>query len=517
MTDEFDSEKTGITSEKLKEEIRRLKQGGPEKYREQLTDQGKKFVRDRLELYFDEQLFEDGLFANYENDIPADGMVTGSGTIDERTVFFTANDYSIKKGAIAPKGTEKLLRSQERALNAKKPLLYLVDSSGARIDEQRSFVANRRGGGRIFYNQSRLSGVIPQICVLYGPSVAGSAYQPVFSDFTVMVRGMSAMCIASPRMVQEVTGEEISMQELGGPEVHATHSGSVDIVVDDERDAARVVKTLLTYLPDNHTKTPPNQEGRGPVDDPGDIDAIVPRKPDIPYDMYDVLECIVDADTLLPLKPEFGTEIITAFARLDGKPVGIVANQPLNKAGAIYPEGSRKAWTFIRKCDAYNIPLLYFGDSPGFMVGSEMEKEAILEAGKRFIYATSMATVPKLSIIVRKFYGASVYAMCGPAFMPETTIALPSAEIAVMGPEAAVNAVYRKKIDRIDDPEKREQFIEEKQREFRRESDVRLMGSDLVVEDIVPPEHLRDELSNRLDAYDSKDVSLSEKDHGTVL
>ncbi len=518
---------------RLWEEIEEIERGGPEKYKERLSEQGKLFVRDRLDLWFGEGspvdegdsdgdggiLFEDGRFAEFDSDdrLPADGLLTGAAEFEGREVHFMANDFTVKAGSMAGKGVEKFLRMQQRALKSGKPVLYLMDSSGGRIDQQRGFFANREGIGKYYYNHSMLSGRVPQICVLYGPCIAGAAYTPVFADFTGMVEGMSAMAIASPRMVEMVTGEEIEMDELGGPEVHARHSGSADLVARDEEHARELVAGLIGYLPDKAGETPPRTEAEPPAKPPEGIDAVVPSEPNRGYDMVDLIERVVDRGSYFELKPDYGSEIVTAYARIDGRPVGIIANQPRQRAGAIFPDAAEKAAEFIWKSDAYDIPLLYLCDTPGFMAGSGVERDAILEKGKKMIYATSSATVPKQCVVVRKAYGAGIYAMSGPAYDPESTIALPSGEIAIMGPEAAINAVYANKLEAIDDEEKRRERERELREEYRRDIDVHRMASEVVIDEIVPPSTLRDELENRFAFYENLEKELPEKKHGTVL
>ena len=507
--------------QRLWEEIEDIEQGGPEKYRERLDEQGKLFVRDRLDLWFGEDgtTFEDGKFAEFdaEDRLPADGLLTGAAEFEGRDLHFMANDFTVKAGSMAEKGVEKFLRMQHRALKTGRPVLYLMDSSGGRIDQQTGFFANREGIGKFYYNHSMLSGRVPQICVLYGPCIAGAAYTPVFADFTIMVRDVSAMAIASPRMVEMVTGETIDMQDLGGAEMHATHSGSADLIAEDEEHARELVAKLLTYLPRNSDHKPPQKDGTAPEKSPGGIDSIVPEKPNKGYDMHEIIERVVDAGSVLELRPEYGSEIITAFAQIDGRPVAIVASQPAKRAGAIFPDAAEKAAQFIWTADAYNVPLLYLCDTPGFMAGSQVEKEGILEQGKRMIYATSSATVPTQSVVVRKAYGAGIYAMAGPAYQPESTIALPSGEIAIMGPEAAINAVYANKLDEIDDPEARKQREQELREEYREDIDVHRMASEVVIDEIVPPSRLRDELVNRFAFYETVDKELPDKKHGTVL
>ncbi|AXR81095.1 acyl-CoA carboxylase subunit beta [Natrarchaeobaculum sulfurireducens] len=518
---------------RLRDEIEDILEGGPEKYREQLPEEDKLFVRDRLDLWFggedDAFLFEDGTFAAFDDwhpdgvgeetddRLPADGLITGGATFEGRDLHFMANDYTVKRGSMAAKGVEKFLRMQQRALKTGQPVLYLMDSSGGRIDQQTGFFANREGIGKYYYNHSMLSGRVPQICVLYGPCIAGAAYTPVFADFTIMVEGMSAMAIASPRMVQMVTGEEIDLEELGGPQVHARESGSADLVARDEEHARELVAQLITYLPDNADETPPQKAGKPPAKSPEGIDAVVPQEPNKGYDMVDVIDRIVDEGSYFELRPDYGAEIITAYARIDGRPVGIVANQPATRAGAIFPDAAEKAAEFIWKSDAFNIPLLYLCDTPGFMAGSQVEKEGILEQGKKMIYATSSATVPKQTVVVRKAYGAGIYAMGGPAYDPESVIGLPSGEIAIMGPEAAINAVYARKLAEIDDPDERDRRAQQLREEYREDIDIHRMASEVVVDEIVPPSDLRRELVARFDFYADVEKSLPSKKHGTIL
>ena len=520
--------------EALWEEIEEILEGGPEKYKERLSDQGKLFVRDRIEHWFGESeersssesrtqsggvLFEDGKFAEFDNEdrIPADGLITGAADFEGRDVHFMANDFTVKAGSMAGKGVEKFLRMQQRALKTAKPVLYLMDSSGGRIDQQSGFFANREGIGKYYYNHSMLSGRVPQICVLYGPCIAGAAYTPVFADFTIMVEGMSAMAIASPRMVKMVTGEDISMQDLGGAQMHAEESGSADLVAEDEEHARELVSQLVTYLPNNSDEDPPRADPKPPKKSPEGIDGVIPQEPNRGYDIRELIERVVDADSFFELRPDYGEEIVTGYAKIDGRPVGIVANNPAARAGAIFPDAAEKAAEFIWKSDAFNVPLLYLADTPGFMAGSGVEKDAILEKGKKMIYATSSATVPKQCVVVRKAYGAGIYAMSGPAYDPDSTIALPSGEIGIMGPEAAINAVYANKLNDIDDPEERAEMEAELREEYREDIDVHRMASEVVIDEIVPPSTLRDELVNRFAFYETVDKDLPDKKHGTIL
>jgi acetyl-CoA carboxylase carboxyltransferase component len=501
------------------DEIEDILQGGPERGHEKLERIGKLFVRERIDRMFDEILFEDGTFAQYEaeENLAGDAIVTGAGMIDGRKAFFAANDYTVKAGTFADKSLEKLIRIQEQAIETEAPIIYLIDSSGGRIDVQSTFYANRYHGGKQFYNQCVMSGRVPQIAVMYGPNFAGTAYQPVFSDYLIMVRDISAMAIASPRMVEMVTGAETTIEELGGPEMHARNTGSVDLVVDDEAEANNAVHRLLDYLPQNYTERPDRRQATPPAGDPQEIDTVVPNDPNEGYDVTELIDRVVDEGSYLELKPEFASEMITALARINGRTVGIVANQPAVRAGAIYPDSSEKAAGFVWQCDAYNIPLLYLCDSPGYMVGEEVERDAILQKGRKLIFATSCATVPKVAVFVRKAYGAATYAMAGPAFDTDATLAFPSAEIAVMGPKAAVNAVYANKLSDIDDPEKRKQREQELREEYREDIDIHKLASEMVVDELVPPRDLRAEVANRLEVYDGKEKYRPGRKHGAML
>lgn len=502
-------------------EIAEIMQGGPKEYRDRLAKQGKLFVRDRLQLWFGEDgvMFEDGTFANFdaEDRLPADGLITGAAGFEGRDVHFMANDYTVKAGSMGEKGSEKFQRMQQRALKTGKPILYLMDSSGGRIDQQSSFFANRHGIGKYYYNHSRLSGRVPQICVLYGPCIAGAAYTPVFADFTVMVRDISAMAIASPRMVEMVTGEDVDMQDLGGAQIHASRSGSADLIAEDEEDARRLVAQLVSYLPSNCDESPPQTDGTAPAISPESIDTVIPEEPSVSYDMVTLITRIVDSESWFELRSQYGPEILTGFARIDGRPIGVVANQPAERAGAIFPDAAEKAAQFVWTCDAYNIPVLYLCDTPGFMAGSQVEKDAILEKGKKMIYATSEATVPKQSVVVRKAYGAGIYAMSGPAYDTESVIGLPSGEIAIMGPEAAINAVYANTLSEIDDEEERATREAELREEYREDIDIHRMASDAVIDEIIPPSDLRAELAARFEFYETVDKERINKKHGTIL
>ncbi|WP_044748202.1 acyl-CoA carboxylase subunit beta [Bacillus alveayuensis] len=506
--------------QKVISEIERIQKGGPKENHGKIQKLGKLFVRDRLKLFFDNQelTYETGLFANALNEkLPADGVVTGAGKINGRLVYFTASDFTVKAGSIGKKHGEKILRTQQAAIKGKRPILYLIDSSGGRIEEAGGYHVEKYSGGKIFYNHSIMSGRIPQIGVLYGPCFAGTAYMPVFCDFVIMMNKKAGMAIASPRMVQMATGQKVDIEELGGAEMHAKISGSVDFVVETEEEAAELVKKLLSYLPDHYEMTPPKAMSKPPARNPEEIDQIIPQEPNRPYDVHDLIDCIVDKDSFLEVKKDYAKELVVGFARLNGRVIGVVANQPAVKGGAIFPESADKGANFVWTCDAYNIPLLYLCDTPGFMVGTKVEQEGILRRGRNFIYASSVANVPKMCVVVRKAYGAGIYAMAGPAYEPEMTIALPSAEIAIMGPEAAINAVYYNKIQNVTDPKEKVELVKRLREEYRAGYDIYKLAGDLVVDDLIVPRDLRKELSNRFEVFENKDFPLPEKKHGTIL
>ncbi|HEY8488268.1 MAG TPA: acyl-CoA carboxylase subunit beta [Thermaerobacter sp.] len=505
--------------ERVLRELERIKRGGPERGHQKQREAGKLFVRDRLRLFFDdgEPYTEFGEFARAgDPELAADGVVTGSGRIGGRLVFFAASDYTVKAGSIGRYHGEKMIRVQEAAIRARRPILYLIDSSGARIDEAGGYHVDRYSGGRLFYYHSIMSGAVPQIGVLYGPCFAGTAYTPVFCDFVIMLAN-AAMAIASPRMVQMVTGEKVTPEDLGGARMHATVSGSADFVVETEEEAAELVKRLLTYLPDNCDGRPARAEPRPPGRDPAEIDAIIPRDPNQPYDVRRLIEALVDEGSFLEVKAAYAGELVTGFARIDGRVVGVVANQPAVRGGAIFPESSDKGAEFVWICDAYNIPLLYLCDTPGFMAGSAVERAGILRRGRKFIFATSSATVPKVCVVVRKAYGAGIYAMAGPAYNPDVTLALPSAEIAVMGPEAAINAVFYNRLQAIPDPAERARVVAALREEYRKGYEITKLAAEMVVDDLIPPRDLRREVSRYFEQFENREVELPRRKHATIL
>lgn len=496
----------------LQERNVKIEAGGHHKYHQKLKEQKKLFVRERLSLLFDNgEYVEDGKFANSEaENLPADGVVTGIGKINGVTVCVMANDSTVKAGSWGARTVEKIIRIQETAEKMKVPIFYLVDSAGARITDQIDMFPNRRGAGRIFYNQVKLSGMVPQVCLLFGPSAAGGAYIPAFCDVVFMVDGNASMYLGSPRMAEKVIGEKVTLEQMGGAKMHCSVSGCGDVLCQTEEEAIREARRYLTYFPQSYIERPHKIEGVLPKEGRKLVD-IIPENQNVPFDMYECIDTIVDEHSFFEMKKLFAPELITGFARLDGRVIGLVANQSKAKGGVLFIDSADKAAKFISLCDAYHIPLLFLVDVPGFMIGTNVERGGIIRHGAKMIAMMSSATVPKISVIVRKAYGAGLYAMAGPAFEPDCCLALPTAQIAVMGPEAAVNAVYANKIAELKDPKEKIGFIHEKQKEYKEHLDIYKLASEMIVDHIVEPNLLREELIHRFSIYERKNISFSER------
>lgn len=501
----------------LDEDIQRIKKGGAEKYHIKAKERGKLFVRERLDLLLDpEYHLEDGMFASIlDAKLPADGVVTVVGKIYGRTVCVMANDSTVKAGSWGKHTVEKIIRIQETALKLKVPLFYLVDSAGARITDQIDMFPGRRGAGRIFYNEANLSGVIPQICCLFGPSAAGGAYIPAFCDITIMVDKNASMYLGSPRMAEMVIGEKVTLEEMGGARMHCTKSGLGDTLVTTEQEAIEAARKYLNYFPQNNKEKPEKIHTERPQKPTEEIEKIIPKNENIPFDMYELIYRLIDTNSFFEIKRLYAPEIITGFARIGGQAIGIIANQPRVKGGVLFMESADKAARFIQLADAFNIPLLFLADVPGFMIGTKVEREGIIRAGAKMIMSVSEATVPKVSVIVRKAYGAGLYAMCGPGYEPDCCLVLPTAMIAVMGPEAAVNAVFYNKIVE-QPPEKRPAFIQKLREEYRDDVDIFKLASKLIIDQVIPPANLRDELIERFKRYGSKKFELAWRKHAVV-
>jgi acetyl-CoA carboxylase carboxyltransferase component len=505
-----------LDSEALEQLSKQVQAGGAQRYHEVNAGKGKMFARERIAMLVDEGSFvEDGRYANALADgLPADGVITGTAAVDGRRVALMANDSTVKAGSWGARTVEKIIRIIERAYENGVPMIYLVDSAGARITDQVDLFPGRRGAGNIFYNQVRASGSIPQACALFGPSAAGGAYIPAFCDVVAMVDGNASMYLGSDRMVEMVTGEKTTLEAMGGAKVHCTQSGVGHFLCKDEAEAIATIKRYLSYLPSNYTQQPP---ATAPAESTGaDLGSMVPPSERQAFDMRKYVKGLVDADSYFEIHERWARELTVGFARLSGEVIGVVANNSLHKGGVLFVDSADKATRFVQLCDAFNVPLLFLCDVPGFMVGSVVEKQGIIRHGAKMVTAISEATVPKICVVVRKAYGAGLYAMAGPGFAPEATIALPTAKIAVMGAEAAVNAVYANKIAAIADEAERDGFVAARRAEYEQDIDIVRLGSELVVDAIIEPHELRAELIARYAAAAGKDRHFSRRRHGVT-
>jgi acetyl-CoA carboxylase carboxyltransferase component len=505
-----------LDGDALEQLDKRIQEGGAARYHEANASRGKLFARDRIALLADEGSFvEDGRFANVLADgLPADGVITGAATVDGRPICLMANDSTVKAGSWGARTVEKIIRIIERAYANGVPMVYLVDSAGARITDQVDLFPGRRGAGNIFYNQVKASGSIPQACALFGPSAAGGAYIPAFCDVVAMVDGNASMYLGSDRMVEMVTGEKTTLEAMGGARVHCTESGVGHFLCKDEAEAIETIRRYLAYLPSNFTQDPPRAAAVASTG--ADLAAMVPASERQAFDMRRYVKGLVDADSFFEIQALWARELTVGFARLNGEVIGVVANNSMHKGGVLFVDSADKATRFVQLCDAFNVPLLFLCDVPGFMVGTAVEKQGIIRHGAKMVTAISEATVAKICVVVRKAYGAGLYAMAGPGFAPEATIALPTAKIAVMGAEAAVNAVYANKIAAIADADERAAFVAAKRAEYEQDIDIVRLGSELVVDAIIEPAHLRDELIARYAAAVGKDRSFSRRRHGVT-
>jgi acetyl-CoA carboxylase carboxyltransferase component len=486
--------------------------GGPERHHEKTAEQGKLPVRERVARLVDPESFaEEALLANWDSEgLGADGVVTGLALVGGRKVALMANDPTVKAGSWGPKTVEKILRIQERALKLEVPMVYMVDSAGARITDQVKMFPGRRGAGRIFHNEVRMSGAVPQVCVLFGPSAAGGAYIPAFCDVVIMREGNASMYLGSPRMAEMVIGEKVTLEEMGGAKMHTGVSGCGHFLAASDDDAIDVARRYLSYMPQNWREAPPAAPPAAPGSERA-VAEIVPEDEKTAFDVKDLIAALVDAGSFFEIQARWARELVTGYARLDGQVVGIVANQPKFKGGVLFVDSADKAARFIWTCNAFNVPLLFLADVPGFMIGTDVERQGIIRHGAKMISAVSEATVPKISVIVRKAYGAGLYAMAGPAFEPDCCIALPTASIAVMGPEAAINAVFFNQIQAIADEDERAEFVEKKRTEYAADIDILHLASELVVDAVIEPGALRTELVRRFAFAAGKDRSFASR------
>lgn len=474
-------------------------------------------VRDRLRILLDPETWvEDGVLANARSaGLPADGVLTGVGRIEGRSVAVIAHDFTVKAGSWGELSCEKQVRILERADRDLLPVIYLVDSAGGRLNEQMGFFPGRRGAARIFHLQVALSGRVPQICCLLGPSAAGGAYMPAFCDWVGMVEGNASMYLASPRVAEMVTGEITTLEEMGGAVMHATVSGCGDEVFESDWEVIAAARLLFTYLPASFRHRAPAREAKPPAVATWPAD-LISTDPSVAYDVREVVDRLVDDGSFFEIKARWGAEIVTGLARLDGRVIGVVGNQPCVRSGAIFVDSADKAAGFISLCDAFNIPIIFLQDVPGFMIGVAIERQGIIRHGAKMVMAMASAEVPRFTVVLRKAYAAGFYAMCSPGFEPRATLALPTATIGTMAAEASVNAMYANRIAQIQDSSKRAEFVAERVAEQRSEVNLLRMASDLVVDAVVEPEELRLELITRLEAADDWERSQDRRHHSVL-
>jgi acetyl-CoA carboxylase carboxyltransferase component len=507
------------------DQLRELKEkarlgGGPEAIERQHA-RGKLTARERLELLLDPGSFVEtdlltrhrlGTFGLDRIRPYTDGVVTGWGTIDGRKVFVFSQDFTVFGGSLGEVMAEKICKIMDMSASVGAPMIGINDSGGARIQEGAASLA---GYGHIFDRNVRASGVVPQISVIMGPCAGGAVYSPAITDFVFMVKNTSHMFITGPDVIRAVTGEDVTFEELGGATTHASRSGIASFIADDEPDCLAQVRYLLSFLPSNNLEDPPSYASR---DDPGRRDealnSVVPDSPRAPYDMKDVIRRVVDDGEFFEVFPLWAGNIVIAFARLDGRSVGIIANQPKVLAGTLDYESSEKAARFIRFCDAFNIPLVVFEDVPGFLPGTAQEYGGIIRRGAKLLYAFSEATVPKMTVITRKAYGGAYVVMNSKHLRADASFAWPTAEIAVMGSEGAVNVIFRKEIQHAADPEaKRRELIAEYEGQF---SNPYIAAERGFVDDVIEPADTRPRLIQALRMLQTKREQVPARKHGNI-
>lgn len=501
----------------LRERKERIRRGGGEERVQRQHRAGKLTARERLTMLLDPGTFvETGAFVAPRpppaaGESPADGVITGYGGIRGRLAYVYAQDFTVLGGTLGEMHADKICRTIDLALKAGAPLVSLVDSGGARIQEG---VAALHGYGRIFLRNTLASGVIPQISVIMGPCAGGASYSPGLTDFIFMVDQTSQMFITGPQVIKAVTGEEVSAEDLGGAAAHNRLSGVAHFLGTDEQACLEAVKDLLDYLPANNLEDPPRVPPAPPPDSEPALADLVPEDPARPYDVRQVIAAIVDGGRLMEVQASFAPNIVVGFCRFHGYTVGVVANQPAVLAGCLDINASDKASRFVRFCDAFNIPLLTLVDTPGYLPGIAQEHGGIIRHGAKLLYAYSEATVPKVTVLLRKAYGGAYLAMCARALGADYVLAWPSAEIAVMGPEGAVNVIYREELARAPDPDTvRRQRIEEYRERFAHPYAAAALG---LVDDVIEPRETRAAVISALGAISGKRESRPPKKHGII-
>jgi methylmalonyl-CoA decarboxylase subunit alpha len=494
--------------------------GGEEKIAKQHAA-GKLTARERVDLLMDSGTFTElGLHAGIHHsvrglegrDAPADGVITGYGKVDGRLVAVAAYDFTVMAGSMGMTGEIKVARLRELALTKRLPFVWLLDSAGARIQEAVGSLF--AGSGHLFREEVVMSGVVPQVAALMGPCAAGTAYIPGLADFVPMVKGRGSMALAGPHLVRAAVGEDVTQEELGGSRVHCRKSGVGDLEVDDDEECIARTKQYLSYLPSHNREAPPRRATADPIErTEEELLDVLPESNRMPYDMYDVIRRIVDDGEWLDLKPQFAKTIVTCFARFGGRPAGIVANQPRQLGGILDNDSADKAARFVNLCNAFGVPLVFLQDVPGFMVGTKVEEAGIIRHGAKMLHAVANATVPKITVVLRKAYGAGYYVMNGRAYEPDLIVAWPTAEISVMGAEGAVEIVMRRQIEEAEDPAaKKAELIDA----YRQIIDVYVAAGNGMIDDVIDPRETRPVICRALEMAESKVVERPWKRNAVV-
>ena len=509
------------TREVLEQYERRAEAGGGEARRERQHAAGKLTARERIDLFFDPGSFReiDKLithrcrdFGMEEELIPGDGVVAGHGRVDGRLVYAFAQDFTVFGGSLSETNAAKIVKIMDLAVRNGAPVVGLNDSGGARIQEG---VLSLAGYADIFLRNTLASGVVPQISAIMGPCAGGAVYSPAITDFNVMVRETSCMFVTGPDVIRTVTHEEVSKEELGGAMTHNERSGVAHFAVEDDRECLALIRTLLGYLPSNNLDDPPRVESADPVDREDDrLDALIPEAPNQPYDMLDLIHAVADDGEFLEAHQHFARNIVVGFARLGGRSVGVVANQPARLAGTLDIDASVKGARFVRFCDAFNIPLVTFEDVPGFLPGAQQEYGGIIRHGAKLLFAFAEATVPKLTVITRKAYGGAYCVMASKHLRTDINLAWPTAEIAVMGPEGAVNVLYRRELETASDPAaQRARRVQEFREKLANPFVAAARG---FIDEVIEPRTTRPRLIDALRSLEGKRDRNPPKKHGNI-
>jgi acetyl-CoA carboxylase carboxyltransferase component len=524
MTDQTTNAPTSLLRPLVEELLERraaAKLGGGEERIAKQHAADKLTARERIDLLVDPGTFSElGLHAGIhfsvrgleDKQAPADGVVTGYGKVEGRLVAIAAYDFTVMAGSMGMTGETKVARLRELALSKRMPMVWLLDSAGARIQEAVGSLF--AGSGHLFREEVVASGVIPQVAALMGPCAAGTAYIPGLADFVPMVKGRGSMALAGPHLVRAAVGEDVTQEELGGSRVHCRKSGVGDLEVADDPECIAKIKAYLSFMPSHNETAPPQRETSDPVDRMDDaLLDVLPESNRKPYNMYDVIEKIVDDGEFFDMKPQWAKTIITGFARFGGRPAGIVANQPKQLGGILDNDSADKAARFVNLCNAFGIPLVFLMDVPGFMVGSKVEAGGIIRHGAKMLYAVANATVPKITVVVRKGYGAGYYVMNGRAYEPDLIVAWPSAEISVMGAEGAVEIVFRKQVEAADDPAaKKAELIAA----YKQIIDPYIPAKNAMIDDVIDPRETRPTICRALEMAEGKRVDRPWKRNGVV-